>query len=351
MMSFDVIIVPGYEQVVEAKDAQSGLHCFVAIHSTVLGPALGGIRMRPYESRKAALQDGLNLSKAMTHKSAAAGLALGGGKCVVIGDPDTQKTESLLFALAEVLNRLKGSFIGAGDMGMTPADMSVIKKHSPYVAGTDGEDSSGDPSSMTAFGVFQSMRAAANALWNNPSLKGKTIAIQGIGKVSRTLIQMLFWEGAHLIIGTRDVQNASAYKKKYQAQLVPSEDILAVECDLLSPCAIGGIVNDQSVPLLHCKGIVGAANNQLSHPEISSQLAARQILYAPDFIVNAGGVINLSTELLPGGYQSRAARDKTEGIFQVLTKVFQRAKMENRPTTEIATTLAEENLKKFGSSS
>lgn len=343
-MLFDVITIPGYEYIVEIKDVKSGLHGFVVIHSTVLGPAFGGIRMRPYESREAALQDGLNLSKAMSYKSSLAGIALGGGKCVVIGDPGTQKTEALLLALSEVLNRLKGNFIGAGDMGMSSEDMGIIKKHSPYVAGTEGKNSSGDPSPMTAFGVFQSMRAVAKTLWNDPSLKGKIIAIQGIGKVSRILMQMLFWEGAYLIIGTRDVQNALELEQKYQAKLVPSDAILKIECDILSPCAIGGILNDQTVPYLNCKGIVGAANNQLAHLEIAAQLASREILYAPDFVANAGGIINIAAELMPGGYQAKAARDKTENIFPVLREIIQRAKAENKTTIQIADMLAEENL-------
>lgn len=345
VMEIKRISVPGYEEVVEFT-LDTDLKGFIAIHSTKLGPAFGGIRLRQYASEDQALQDVLNLSKAMSYKAAAAHIALGGGKGVVIADPNmpSSQKQKLLLSLADVLNALQGRFIAAGDMGLDPTDMSVIATKTPFVAGTKGKNSSGDPSPFTAYGVFQGMRAMAKVLWGTPVLKGKTIAIQGVGKVSLHLIERLFWEGAHLIIGTRDPNGAAALSHKYQAQIVSSEEILGIRCDILAPCAIGGVISPKTLPQLRCKGIAGAANNQLSHPEMALELQEKGILYAPDFVINAGGMINIGEEIGKEHYQAALARNKTENIYEILLKILEIALAESRTTTQIAEDLAIEAL-------
>lgn len=334
-----------YEDVVEFHDAESGLHCITAIHSTALGPGFGGIRMRPYDSRDAAIKDVLDLAKAMSYKSAIVQAGLGGAKCVVLGDPamPKEKKHKLLLALAEMLNAFQGRFIGAGDMGLDPTEISIIGAQTPFVAGTAGEKSSGDPSPFTAFGVFQSMRAVAQTLWNDPSIKGRTIAVQGIGKVSLHLIDRLFWEGANIIIGTRDEKSAAGLANKYQAKITSSEEVLKAKCDILAPCAIGGILNAKSLPDLHCQAIVGAANNQLSSPDIAFQLKEKGILYVPDFVVNAGGIINIAEEVIHK-YHALEAQKKTENLFSIVLQICRRALVENKTPVEIALEIAEKNL-------
>lgn len=333
--------IPGYEQVIEGIDPSRGLHCFIAIHSTVLGPALGGTRMYPYASPDDALKDVLRLSKGMTYKSAVAEDGLGGGKSVIIANPHTQKTPELLHAFAEVLDTLKGQYIAAEDVGTRLADMVTIQQRTPYVAALPGDRSSGDPSPFTAWGVFRGIQAVAKKLWHSKSLRGKTIAIQGLGSVGAKVAGIMFWEGASLLIADIDETICHQLAHEYGAKIVPHSEILKVKCDILAPCALGGIINKNTLPTLNCAAIAGSSNNQLENDEIGWELQRKGILYAPDYIINSGGIINAAAEFELGGYNPQVARDRTNNIYDHLMKIFRKAEDEKKPTNIIADQLAE----------
>ena len=248
MLSIKEIPVKGYDKVIEVQDEEAGLHGFIAIHSCALGPAMGGLRIYPYKSKEEALTDALRLSKAMTYKSAIAQDGLGGGKSVIIADPEKQKNEKLLLAYGEALDTLGGMYIAAEDVGTNTEDMMVIRRKTPYVAALPVEKSSGDPSRFTAWGVFQGLRAVAKTLWHNPSLRGKKIAIQGLGSVGSKLANILFWEGADLIVSDVNPAKERKIASLYDAKIVPNKDIFSVECDIFAPCALGGIINDENHP-------------------------------------------------------------------------------------------------------
>lgn len=345
-MEIKELPIDGYESVIEFIEPSCHLHGFVAIHNTALGPALGGVRMYPYRTPEEALNDVLRLSKGMTYKSALAGVGLGGGKSVIIGDAHTQKTEKLLGAFGQVMNALKGRYICAEDVGTTIDDMSVIKRVSPYVSALPGKKSSGDPSPFTAWGVFRGLQALAQTLWGNPSLQHRTVAIEGLGKVGHTLADMLFWHGADLILCDIEDQCVEEFKTRYDAPSVSADEIFSVECDLFAPCAMGGCLNDTTIPQLRCLGIGGSANNQLFQDSHGEQLLERGILYAPDYVINAGGVINVATELNPGGYHAKVARRQVDQIYDVLLEIFHVALIKHLPTNAVADALAEERLAK-----
>jgi len=345
MLTIEEIKVPGFERVLEAKDPTRGLHCFIAIHSSFLGPSLGGARIFPYASREDALEDALRLAKGMTYKSAMAETGLGGGKSVIIADPRKDKTPELLHAFAEVVNMLEGSYIAAEDLGSTIADMMIIQEKTPYVAALSSDKSSGDPSRFTTRSVFLGIQAVAKTLWNSTSIKGKTIAIQGLGNVGSKLANILFWEGAELIVSDIDEKLVHQHVHDYGAKKVDPKDFNQVECDILSPCALGGTINPYSVPLLRCKAVAGSANNQLLHDEQGRQMMDRGILYAPDYIINSGGIINAATEFEVKGYDPKIARDKVNNLYGILLRIFQKSKAENLPTNVVADQIAEHNLK------
>lgn len=345
MLAIQEISIEGYEKVIEGIDSQAGLHCFIAIHNTVLGPAIGGTRMYPYSSREEALQDGLRLAKAMTYKSAIAGNSLGGGKGVIIGDPKTAKTPALWKAYAEVLNSLSGRYITAEDVGTTTDDMGAIHANSNYVAALSNEKSSGDPSRFTAWGVFQGMKAVAQKVWKHPSLARKLIAIQGTGSVGSKLADFLFWEGADLILCDVDPSKVHPYTTRYGAQLIPFQDFFNVKCDILSPCALGGILNDNTIPSLRCSAIAGSANNQLLEARHGMSLMERGILYAPDYVINAGGIINAAAEFTPQGYNPKLAREKVNQISDTLQQIFEQSEKTKKPTNIIADEIAEKKLR------
>lgn len=344
MLEVRELSFPGYERVIEAKDPESGLHAFIAVHNTLLGPALGGTRVYPYKKPEDALEDVLRLAKGMTYKSAVVENGLGGGKSVIIADPKTEKTERLLLSFGEAVNLLKGQYIVAEDVGTSTEDMSVIRKKTPYVAALATEKSSGDPSRFTAWGVYRGIQAVAMKLWNSPSLWGKRIAIQGIGHVGSRLANHLFWEGADLVLCDFDHAIAHDVALKDGAEEVPPHAILEVECDILAPCALGGILNRDTIPKLRCRAVAGAANNQLLTGEDGKRLFDRGILYAPDYIINSGGIINASAEFEPGGYNPKKSRDKVNKIYDTLMEVFERSSKEGRPTNLIADELAEYKL-------
>lgn len=344
MVDIQEISIPGYERVIEAIDRDCKLHAFFSIHSTTLGPSLGGVRMYPYKSREEALEDVLRLSKAMTYKSALARTGLGGGKSVLIGNPRVDKTESLLLCFAKVLNHLGGAYIAAEDMGISTEDLLIVKKISPFVAALPIPGSSGDPSRFTAFGVYQGMLAVAKWLWKEESLQGKKIAIQGLGNVGFKLARFLFWAGANLLLCDLDDQKADVACREFGAIKVDPKEILSVSCDIFSPCAMGGILSKKTIPHLNCYAIAGSTNNQLEAPADELLLIKKGILYAPDYVINAGGILNASCEFLPGGYNPLVARAKTAEIYKTLLKIFEMAKKENTSPTAVADQLAEDVL-------
>lgn len=344
MLTIEEVIVPGYEKVIEGRDPDRGLHCFVAVHSTAMGPSLGGTRMHIYPSASDALQDALRLAKAMTYKSAIAQDGLGGGKSVIIADPHKDKTTELLHAFAEVVNSLKGAYIAAEDLGTTPKDMATIYERTPYVCAMIAEHSSGDPSRFTAWGILRGLQAVAKKLWDTTSLRNKTVAIQGLGKVGSRLADLLFWEGADLIVCDVNKSLTDQYAQRCAARVIPTKEFCNIECDILSPCAMGGIINHNTLRSLHCKAIAGGANNQLGHPDLGKELMARNILYAPDYIINAGGIINVASEFEEGGYNPKFARDKVDQIYHILFNLFNKAETDKKPTMLLADEIAEYNL-------
>ncbi|MFA6916383.1 MAG: Glu/Leu/Phe/Val dehydrogenase dimerization domain-containing protein [Parachlamydiales bacterium] len=344
MLTIETLEIPDYEKVIVAKDPSVMLHCIIVVHSTKLGPSLGGVRIFPYSSENDALEDALRLAKAMTYKTALCKIGIGGGKSVIIADPKTGKTPSLLQAFGKVVDLLKGSYIVAEDVGSTPQDLLFIRESTPYVAALPTNYSSGDPSRFTAWGVVRGLQAVAMTLWGSTSLKGRSIAIQGLGHVGSNLAEMLFWQGADLILCDLDAERTTRFCHEYSAKQVSPAEYAAVECDILAPCALGGIINPQTIPKLRCLAVAGAANNQLSTPDDAIQLHKRGILYAPDYAINAGGVINATAEFEKTGYKAIEARDQTHLIFETLLQIFAKSKAEDRATSIIADKLAEHNI-------
>jgi glutamate dehydrogenase/leucine dehydrogenase len=330
-----------YETISFANDPVSGLRCIIAVYSTSLGPALGGTRFWPFESEEAALTDVLRLSKAMAYKASAAGLNLGGGKAVVIGDPKVAKTPELLRAYGRAVERLGGSYITTADVGTTSSDMDVIATTTRFVTGTTA--GSGDPSPVTAFGVWHGLKAVAEEAWGTASLGGKHVAVQGVGKVGGGVVRHLAKDGALLTIADIDTAAAAALAKEVGADVVGADEIASIPCDIYSPCALGAVVNDASLPAFKCRAIAGAANNQLERPEHGDALAEAGIVYAPDYVINAGGLINVEDEL--HGYDSERAHAKAAAIGDRLRDVFARAKAEGISTAAAADRIAGERIR------
>jgi len=288
-----------HESVYRVEASKFGLVGFIAIHSTALGPAAGGLRMKPYGSEDEALTDALRLSEGMTYKNAAAGLPLGGGKSVIMGDPATLKTPELLRAFGKAVEACEGRYWTAEDMGMTPADMAEVAKESRYVAGlADGKFASGDPSPITARGIFNAIRQVSDHALGDASLKGRVISVQGLGHVGWNLCHRLKAAGAELIVTDIDPHRVKAAVSSLGATPVALDEIYAVEADIFAPCAIGGILNADTIPMLTVKAVAGGANNQLATPQDAELLHGRGILYAPDYVANGGGIINATTEIL-----------------------------------------------------
>lgn len=341
---FEQIAQDDFEQVVFNQDRSSGLKAIIAIHSTAIGPALGGTRFYPFESEEAALRDVLRLAKGMTYKSAAAGLDLGGGKAVIIGDPRRDKSEELFRAYGRFIEGLGGRYITAEDVGTAREDMDIVRRETRWVTGVSTVfGGSGDPSPVTAFGVFQGLRAVAMELWNTADLKGKRFAVQGVGKVGHSLVGRLVETGATVVIADVDVDNLARTVNDFRVETTDLELLYETDCDVFVPCALGGCLNDETIPMLRCAAVAGAANNQLLSPEHGKLLDDAGILYAPDFIINAGGVINVADELR--GYDAARAIAQVEGIFHTVRKVFQIAKLEKITPAEAANRLAEERIR------
>jgi leucine dehydrogenase len=345
MLTVNEIPTNGYEKVLEIKNSDIGLHGFIAVHNTHLGPALGGMRIFPYSTREEALSDVLRLAKGMTYKSSLLEHGLGGGKSVIIADPKKDKTEALLMSFAEAINLLKGSYITAEDLGTTTDDMQIVRRVSPYVCALATNKSSGDPSRFTAWGVYQGLKAVAYKLWGSRELQGKKVLIQGIGSVGNKLANLLFWDQAELILSDIDTQKVQDLAFQTGATYLSPDKIFDVECDIFSPCALGGILNEKTIPLFKCKAIAGAANNQLLTEEDGTRLSKRGIIYAPDFVINAGGIINAAAEFEEEGYNPKVSRERVNRIFATLSEIFATAEKEGKSTNQVANELAEHKLK------
>jgi leucine dehydrogenase len=348
MGPFELISKHGdHEEVLFCNDKNVGLRAIIAIHNTALGPALGGTRMWNYKSEEEALIDVLRLSRGMTYKASAAGLNLGGGKAVIIGDPKTQKTEGLFRAFGHFVNSLNGKYITAEDVGTGVQDMEHVFMETPWVTGIPKDfGGSGDPSPYTAHGVLMGIKAAAHEKWGSDSLKGLRIAVQGLGNVGSNLVKYLVEEGAQIIVADIDPARVKKCVDQYGAKAVSVEEILSVECDIQAPCALGAVVNDQTITKFKCKVIAGGANNQLAEPRHGDQLRELGILYAPDYVVNAGGLMNVFVEL--EGYSPDRAFEKTRKVYDNVKKVFDIAKRDNVGTHVAADRLAEERIKTIG---
>jgi leucine dehydrogenase len=344
-LHFERILVKGYEKVVKVTDPKVGLTAIIAIHNTTLGPALGGIRIQLYPTFDAALEDVLRLAKGMTYKSAIAETGFGGGKSVIIADPKKQKTPELLLAFGAAVEKMGGAYISAEDMGCTTDDVRVIRRATKYVVGLADEKSSGDPGPFTAWGTFRGIQSVVKRLYMTDSLEGRKVAVQGLGNVGSPLVDHLFWAGAELILSDTDPVKLQRFAKKYNAKTVPIDQILQVECDVLAPCAMGGIINDKTVPLFRCKAIAGCANNQLLRDVHAQLLRERGILYAPDFVINAGGLINVTEELEDAGYTPTHPRYKIHHIYDTLQAIYEIADKNNESTQSAALALAEYRLK------
>ena len=333
-----------HEQIVYCNDNDTGLKAIIGIHNTVLGPALGGTRMWNYASEQEALTDVLRLSRGMTYKSAVAEINLGGGKAVIIGDPKKIKTEALLRRFGKFINTLGGKYITAEDVSMTSKDMEIIHRETDYVTGLpEYMGGSGDPSPVTAMGVWMGMKASAKKVFGSDSLTGKKIIIQGLGKVGTHLIDYLVKENTQIALFDIDQEKIKSISQKYKIQVLSENEIYSTEADIFSPCALGGIINTETIAQLKVKIICGSANNQLADEAIHGKmLEEKGILYAPDFVVNAGGIINVYYEL--EGYNRKRALAHTEKIYDTTTKIFEIAEKEKIPTYLAANRLAEERI-------
>jgi leucine dehydrogenase len=335
--------IGGHEQVVFVTDPAVRLRVIIAVHSTALGPSLGGIRFWRYASEDDALVDALRLSEAMTLKAAAAGLHQGGGKAVVLwDDPNERRDDAFLRALGQAIDELGGRYIAAEDVGATPHDMNGIARETPWVTGVDEPGGSGDPSPVTAIGVFAAMRATLRELGDEPTLSGRRVVVQGAGHVGAHLVQLLVAAGASVGVADVSADRVDALRQAHGIDALPVEAALETACDILAPCAVGPVLNGDTVPRLRCRAIVGAANNQLADLTIDDALAARGILYAPDFVANAGGIINLAEEFV--GYDRDRALARTEEIEATMTAVFALARELGIPPGRAANKMARRRI-------
>jgi valine dehydrogenase (NAD+) len=339
----------GHEQVVFCQDKQSGLRAIVAIYSTALGPALGGTRFYPYASEDDAIHDALELSRGMAYKNAMAGLDLGGGKAVIWGDPERDKSEALLRAYGRFVESLGGRYYTACDVGTYVQDMDVVAKETRFVTGrSESHGGAGDSSVLTAYGVFQGMRAAAEHRWGSPTLAGKRVGVAGLGKVGKHLTRHLIEDGAHVVATDVSERALGWARQSYpQVDLVDEPTTLITsDIDVYAPCALGGALNDDTVPVLRATVVAGAANNQLAHPGIEKLLEERGILYAPDYVVNSGGVIQVADEI--EGFVFERARSRAARIYDTTLQILRLAAAEGVPPAVAADRLAERRMAEVG---
>ncbi len=340
-LSFD-----NHEQIVFCNDKDTGLKAIIGIHNSIMGPALGGTRMWNYKNEYEALNDVLRLSRGMTFKSAISGLNLGGGKAVIIGDAKTQKTPELMYKFGSFIHSLSGRYITAEDVGMETRDMDLVRDVTPYVTGiSENRGGSGNPSPVTAFGVYMGMKAAAKFRFGNDNLSGKKILVQGIGHVGQTLVEYLIKEGAQVFISDIHQDKMEVIAAKYGAKIFAGDDLYSADVDIYAPCALGATINDQTIYKLNAKVIAGAANNQLENESTHSQiLKDRGIVYAPDFLINAGGIINVYSEIAK--YDKAESMRRTENIYNTTLEIFAYADKHNITNQQAAITIAQQIIDK-----
>ncbi len=334
----------GHQKVVFCNDEETGLKAIIAIHDTTLGPALGGTRMWAYKSEAEALHDVLRLSVAMTYKASITGLNLGGGKAVIIGDSHLQKSEALMRRYGRFVKNLNGSFITAEDVGTNPKDMEYIRMETTHVTGVpETIGGSGDPSPVTAKGVYMGIKACVKELFGTDSLAGRTVAVQGIGQVGENLVNLLRTENAKVYVSDINEERVGQIAKKYNAQAVNNNNIFDLEYDIYAPCALGATVNSETIERMKCAIIAGSANNQLADEKIHGELLLnKNILYAPDYLINAGGLINCYSEL--AGYSKKRTLQLAENIYDATREVLKKSKTENISTLMAANKIAEKRI-------
>jgi leucine dehydrogenase len=345
MKIFDTIAGMGHEQLMLCQDSASGYRGIIAVHSTVLGPALGGTRFWSYATDEEAIVDALRLARGMTYKNAVAGLNLGGGKSVIIGDNRTADREMIFRAHGRFVESLGGRYITAEDVGTSTADMDYVHMETDYVSGLAGR--SGDPSPVTAHGVFRAIQASAKEQWGSDDLSTRTVSIQGCGHVGYYLAKELHEAGAKLIVTDIDADRVKRVTNEFGARAVGADEIYSAQADIFAPCALGAIINDKTIPRLQVEIVAGAANNQLLEERHGDALEQKKVLYAPDYVANAGGVINVYSEL--AGWTSVRAFRKADEIYDTILKVFSIAKSEGIPTYLAADRLAEQRIQAVGS--
>lgn len=347
MNKFEYLEKYDYEQIVFVQEKESGLKAIINIHDTTLGPALGGTRMWDYESEEDALLDGLRLSRGMTYKNAAMGLNFGGGKTVIIGDARKDKNEEMFRAFGRYVESLGGRYITAEDVGINVEDMLYVKEETDYVGGLPGL--SGDPSPFTAYGTYCGMKAAANKAYGSDSLADKTVTVQGVGHVGYYLVKHLSEEGAEVIVSDLYEDNLNRVVDEFGVKVVDPDDIYSVECDIFAPTALGAIINDDTLEVLQCDIIAGAANNQLKDPDKHGvELEEKGMIYAPDYVINGGGVINVAEEFAAEGYDADRSKRKVATIYDKIQRVFEIADRDGIPTYKAADVMAEERINKMG---
>src|SRR5476651_1012117 len=334
----------GHKKVVFCSDPDTGLKAIIAIHDTTLGPALGGTRMWAYKTEEDALQDVLRLLKSMTYKAAISGLNLGGGKAVIIGDSHKDKTEALMRKFGRFIKNLNGEFITAEDVGTNPRDMEYIRMETQYVTGVpETIGGSGDPSPISALGVFMGIKASVKELFGTDSLTGKSVIVQGIGQVGENLVKLLRDENVKVYISDINEEQTARVSKKYGAEAVSNNSIFDIDADIYSPCALGATVNTHTINKLKCAIIAGSANNQLEDEAIHGQLLLEKgILFAPDYVINAGGIINCYSELM--GFSKKRTMQLTENIYEATRNVLRLSKAESISTIEAANKIAEKRI-------
>jgi leucine dehydrogenase len=337
----------GHEEVWLGEDRRRCLTAIVAIHNSVLGPGLGGTRFYDYANRDAALDDVLRLSRGMTYKAAIAGLPFGGGKAVIVTNTKSRKGNAMLEAYAEMLARLRGRFVTAEDVGMTIADADFLRARTDYISGTT-IGGSGNPAPFTASGVFKGMEAAAAFAFGSGNLDGHTVSVQGLGSVGMNLCRLLHKAGARLKVADLAADRVDQARAEFAAEPVVADAIIAAEAEIFAPCALGAVLNRESIPHLGARVVAGSANNVLAKHGDAARLMERGILYAPDYVINAGGLINVAAELGSGGYARRSVVERIELIPETLRRIFVRARDENLPTNEIARRMAMERIEAVG---
>ena len=346
-MIFESISKTNHEEVVFCHNKDAGLKAIIAIHNSVLGPALGGLRMWPYATEQDALSDVLRLSRGMTYKAAVSGLNLGGGKAVIIGDPSKDKSEALFRAFGRFVNSLNGRYITAEDVGIDVNDMEYVYRETEFVTGVHQvHGGSGDPSPFTAFGTLQGLMASLQTQFGNEDVGNYSYAVQGVGHVGMEYVKLLSERGAKIFVTDINKELVQRAVDDFGAEAVSADDIYDVNVDIYSPCALGGTVNEQTLERLKCKIICGAANNQLATNEIGDEVQKRGILYAPDYAVNAGGLMNVSLEI--DGYNRERAMRMLRTIYFNLGRIFEISKRDNIPTYMAADRMAEERINAIG---